>query len=210
MIDDRGPAAMRHRFSDYYLLSRAPWDIGRPQAAFVAAAGSIGHRVLDAGCGCGDLALWLAGRGHAVTAIDFLEEPLAVARRKAAGLGLSINFLGMDAIAIGTLPERFDAVTDSGMFHSFDDQTRTAYVGALTRLLEPGARVFLLCMSDDEPGTHGPRRVSAEEIRATFGDGWVIESIEPARFEVVPGIPGLEFGPGGARALFATIRRGAA
>ena len=37
---------------------------------------------------------------------------------------------------------------------------------------------------------------------------WVIESIEPARFEVVPGIPGAEFGPGGARAQFVTIRRG--
>lgn len=208
MMEDRGPAASRQRFSGYYALPQAPWEIGRPQMAFVAAADRIGHRVLDAGCGSGDLALWLATRGHAVTGIDFLEAPLVVAREKAVRLGLPVNFLRIDATEVGTLPERFDAVTDSGMFHSFDDSARTAYVSALGRLLEPGARVFILCMSPDEPGSHGPRRVSAEEIRATFADGWVIESIEPARFEVVPGIPGAEFGPGGARAQFVTIRRG--
>ena len=37
--------------------------------------------------------------------------------------------------------------------------------------------------------------------------GWEVESLEPSRFEVVPGIVGAEFTPGGARAWFATIRR---
>jgi hypothetical protein len=49
--------------------------------------------------------------------------------------------------------------------------------------------------------------VAEEELRAAFAAGWVIEAVEPARFEVVSGIPGAEFTPGGARALFATIRR---
>jgi len=203
-------SAQRARFVDYYALPRAPWDIGRPQAAFVAAASQIVGRVLDAGCGTGDLSLWLASRGHAVTGIDYLEEPLEVARRKGAQLGLAVNFLRMDATQIGSLPERFDAVTDCGLFHSFDDRQRTAYVEALGQLLEPGARLFILCMSTDEPGTQGPRRVADEELRATFSTGWEIESIEPARFEVVSGIPGAEFGPGGARARFVTIRRLAA
>ena len=202
--------AQRARFVDYYALPLAPWDIGRPQDAFIAAAPRITGRVLDAGCGRGDLALWLASRGHAVTGIDFLEAPLVAARRKGAELGLAVNFLCMDATHVGALPERFDAVTDCGMFHSFDDERRTAYVEALGQLLEPGARVFILCMSTDEPGTQGPRRVADEELRATFSAGWEIESIEPARFEVVPGIPGAEFGPGGAKARFVTIRRLAA
>ena len=208
MVDNPLEApSQRDRFVDYYALPRAPWDIGRPQDAFLAAAPRITGRVLDAGCGTGDLALWLASRGHAVTGIDFLEAPLVAARRKGAELGLAVNFLQMDALSIGAIPERFDAVTDCGMFHSFDDERRTAYVEALGQLLEPGARVFILCMSTDEPGTQGPRRVADEELRATFSDGWEIESIEPARFEVVPGIPGAEFGPGGAKARFVTIRR---
>jgi hypothetical protein len=34
------------------------------------------------------------------------------------------------------------------------------------------------------PGTFGPRRVSQDEIRTSFGQGWRIESIEPATMEV--------------------------
>jgi len=197
----------RERFTAYYGLPTAPWDIGRPQRAFVEAGDRIGGRVLDCGCGTGDLAIWLARRGQPVTGVDFLPAPLAAAREKARRAGVGVNFLEMDATAVGEIPERFDAVTDCGLFHSFDDAARAAYVVALRRLLEPGARVFILCMSVDEPGEQGPRRLSEPELRAAFSDGFVVESIEPARFEVVPGIPGAEFSPGGARALFATLRR---
>ena len=202
-----GDADAGQRFAAYYAAPRAPWDIGRPQAAFVAAASAIGRRVLDAGCGTGDLAIWLAEGGRAVTGVDFLEEPLSRARAKALARGVAVNFLGMDATAVGTIPERFDAVTDCGLFHTFDDSGRAAYVAALAKLLEPGAQLFILCMAESEPGTHGPRRVTTAEIRAAFRGGWAVESIAPAVFEVVPGIPGAEFSPGGARAWFATIRR---
>jgi cyclopropane fatty-acyl-phospholipid synthase-like methyltransferase len=202
-----GDADAGQRFAAYYAAPRAPWDIGRPQAAFVAAASAIGRRVLDAGCGTGDLAIWLAEGGRAVTGIDFLEEPLARARAKAAGRGVLVNFLRMDATALGAIPERFDAVTDCGLFHTFDDTGRAAYVVALRALLEPGARLFLLCFSDAEPGSHGPRRVGESELRAAFREGIMVETVEPARFESVPGIAGAEFTPGGARAWFATIRR---
>jgi SAM-dependent methyltransferase len=197
----------RDRFAGYYAAPRAPWDIGRPQRAFIEAGDAIHGRVLDAGCGTGNLALWLAGRGCTVTGVDFLEQPIAAARGKAAERGLAATFLQMDARAIGEIPERFDAVTDCGLFHTFDDEGRAAYVATLEKLLEPGARLFVLCFSTAEPGTHGPRRVGEEELRRAFGGGWVVETIEPARFEVVPGIPGAEFTPGGARAWFATIRR---
>ena len=173
----------------------------------MAAADRLGGRVLDVGCGTGDLAIWLARGGGAVTGIDFLPGPLAAARAKAAAAGVAVNFLEMDALAVGEIPERFDAVVDCGLFHTFDDARRSAYVAALGRLLEPGARLFILCMADAEPGTHGPRRVAEAELRAAFSSGWVVETVEPARFEVVPGIAGAEFSPGGARAWFAVIRR---
>jgi len=202
------------RFAGYYAAPQAPWDIGRPQRAFVEASGEITRgpgdrpaRVLDSGCGTGDLALWLAEQGCQVTGVDFLGQPLEVARRKAQVRGLAVNFLQLDALAVGEIPERFDAVTDCGLFHVFDDAGRAAYVAALTRLLEPGAKLFLLCFADAEPGEHGPRRVSERELREAFARGWTIEKIEPTRFETVPGIPGAEFTPGGARAWCATIRR---
>lgn len=201
------PVPQRDRFAGYYAAPRAPWDIGRPQRAFVEAGDRIRGRVIDLGCGTGDLALWLAERGCAVTGVDFLEQPLDAARRKAAERGVAVNFLRMDAVDVGEIPERFDAATDCGLFHTFDDAGRKAYVGAVKKLLEPGSRLFLLCFSDAEPGTHGPRRIGEGELRGAFSSGWEFESIEPARFEVVPGIPGAEFGPGGAHAWFAVVRR---
>jgi len=197
----------RDRFEGYYAAPRAPWDIGRPQRSFVEAAEAIRGRVIDIGCGTGDLSLWLAEHGRTVTGVDFLEKPLEAARQKAAERGLSVNFLQMDAVTVGELPERFDSVTDCGLFHTFDDAGRTAYVAALRQLLEPASRVFLLCFADAEPGTHGPRRVSERELRQAFSAGWQVETIEPARFEVIPGIPGAEFGPGGARAWFCVVQR---
>lgn len=206
MTHDSAPPN-RERFEGYYAAPRAPWDIGRPQRAFVEASDAIGGRVIDIGCGTGDLALWLAERGRTVTGVDFLAKPLEAARSKAARRGLNANFLQMDALAVGEIPERFDAATDCGLFHTFDDAGRTAYVRALARLLQPGSRLFLLCFADAEPGTHGPRRVSERELREAFSDGWQVEVIEPSRFEVVPGIPGAEFGPDGAKAWFAIVRR---
>ena len=173
----------------------------------MAAADAIRGRVLDLGCGTGDLAIWLAEQGRIVTGVDFLAAPLEQALAKAVARGVAVNFLQMDALAVAEIPERFDAATDCGLFHTFDESGRGGYVAALAKLLEPGSRLFILCMADSEPGTQGPRRVSTAEIDAAFRDGWEVESIAPAVFEVVPGIPGAEFSPGGARAWFATIRR---
>ena len=60
-----------------------------------AAFGDVsGLRVLDLGCGTGRHALWLAGRGAAVTAIDFSAGMLAEARRKPAAE--AVKFLAHD------------------------------------------------------------------------------------------------------------------
>jgi hypothetical protein len=70
-----------------------------------------------------------------------------------------------------------------------------------------GGRLLLLCFSDKEPGTQSPRRVSARELRASFAEGWTIEEIRPARFEVVPDLKELAFSEGGPKAWFSVIRR---
>ena len=49
-------------------------------------AGSGGHRVLDAGCGTGRVAIELSRRGFAVAAVDADPEMLAAAREKAPQL----------------------------------------------------------------------------------------------------------------------------
>jgi len=196
----------RSTFETAY-TGQAPWDIGRPQQAFLDVADRITGSVLDAGCGTGENALFFAGRGHKVTGIDFLEEPIRRARRKATERGLTATFLVMDALALKDLPEVFDSVIDSGLFHVFSDEDRKRYVEGLVRVLKPGGRLFLLCFSDQEPGTQGPRRVSRQELHDAFGQGWVMESVEASRYEVRPDLKDLTFSEGGPRARFAVVRR---
>jgi SAM-dependent methyltransferase len=196
----------RSTFETAY-TGQAPWDIGRPQKAFLDVADRITGSILDPGCGTGENALFFAGRGQKVTGIDFLEEPITRARRKATERGLSATFLVMDALALKDLPEVFDTVIDSGLFHVFSDGDRKRYVEGLASVLRPGGRLFLLCFSNEEPGTQGPRRVSKKELHDAFAKGWVIESIEPARYEVRPGLKDLSFSEGGPKAWFAVIRR---
>jgi len=188
---------------------QAPWDIGKPQKPFLDVADRITGSLLDAGCGTGDTALYFAGRGCQVTGIDFIEEAIKRARRKSTDQGVPATFLVMDALTLKDWPERFDNVIDSGLFHVFSDEARRPYVEGLAMVLKPGGRLFLLCFSDEEPGTQGPRRVSQKELHDAFARGWVIESIEPVQAEVRPDLKDLTFSEGGPKAWFAVIRRAA-
>jgi cyclopropane fatty-acyl-phospholipid synthase-like methyltransferase len=201
------PVHDRSSFENLY-AGQPRWEIGRPQQAILAAADRITGSVLDAGCGTGENALYFASRGRTVTGIDFLAEPIAIAKQKAAERGLAATFLVMDALALKELPEVFDSAIDSGLFHVFGDEDRRRYVEGLASVLKPGGRLFLLCFSDDEQGEQGPRRESKTEIEDSFAESWVIESIEPSRYEVRPDPNDNTFQDGGPKAWFVVVRRG--
>ncbi len=163
--------------------------------------------VLDAGRGTGDHALYFAGRGGKVTGIDFLEEPLHRAKRKASEQGVQVTFLVTDALTLSDWSARFDTLLASGLCHVFSDEDRRRYVEGLVTVLKPGGRLFLLCFRDEEPGTQGPRRVSKKEWHDAFAEGWSVESIEPSRFEVRPDLKDLQFSEGGLKAWFVVVRK---
>ncbi|MBM4067761.1 MAG: class I SAM-dependent methyltransferase [Planctomycetes bacterium] len=186
--------------------SQPPWDIGRPQKAFIDVADRITGSLLDAGCGTGENALFFASRGLTVTGIDFLAEPISRAKQKAIERGLTATFLVMDALILKNWSERFDCIIDSGLFHVFGDDDRRRYVDGLATVVKPGGRLFLLCFSDAEPGEQGPRRVSENEIREAFAEGWTLDRIEPTRFEVRPDLKDIRFSDGGPKAWFVVVR----
>jgi SAM-dependent methyltransferase len=171
-------------FEDAY-RGTPPWDIGRPQPAVVRLeeAGEIVGRVVDLGCGTGENACYLAGRGHVVRGIDFAPTAVAKAREKAAARGLTATFEVGNALELRAPRPRADALVDCGLFHTFGDADRPRYAASVARVLRAGGRVFVLCFCDHEPAAWGgPRRVTRAELRATFDDGWRERWIREGRF----------------------------
>ena len=183
-----------------------PWDIGRPQHAFVALAdaGLLSGRTLDAGCGTGEHTLLAASHGADATGVDIAPTAVERARAKAAERGVAARFEVADVLDLSPLglAGQLDAVIDSGVFHVFSDDDRPRYVASLAEVLRPGGRMYLMCFSDRQPGDFGPRRVSQDELRTAFSRGWTVESITAASFDIhaVDGMPQ-------AQAWLAVLRR---
>jgi 2-polyprenyl-3-methyl-5-hydroxy-6-metoxy-1,4-benzoquinol methylase len=76
-----GPPAGAVGFDALY-AGTPPWDIGRPQPAFLelAEAETLRGRVLDVGCGTGEHALMAAGLGLDATGIDSAPTAIAIAQ----------------------------------------------------------------------------------------------------------------------------------
>ncbi len=197
---DLAPPSRAEHFDALY-VGAPPWVIGRPQPAFLrlAEAGAVRGRVLDVGCGTGEHALMAAALGLAATGIDTSPTAISLAERKAQARNLRARFLVWDALDLPALGEQFDTVLDSGLFHVFDDEDRSRYVESLRAVVAPGGRYYLLCFGDRQPGVAGPRRVSQDEIRASFAGGWRVESIEEATMDLAIAPTGVAIAPAGGR-----------
>jgi cyclopropane fatty-acyl-phospholipid synthase-like methyltransferase len=128
----------------------APWDLGGPQPAVVrvAAAGGFTGSVLDAGCGLGENALYVAALGLPVLGVDVAETALTRARDTAVERGVAAEFAAADALELDRLRRRFDTVLDCGLFHTFDRAERPRYVASLASVTESGATLYVVCFSD--------------------------------------------------------------
>jgi len=173
-------------FDALYDQGTPPWDIGRPQHAFVALADAdeIRGRVLDVGCGSGEHALLAAARGLEATGVDLAPSAIRQAREKAARRSLTVRFEVWDALDLPSFGQQFDTVLDCGLFHLFDDERRVRFVDGLAEAVVPGGHYFMVCFSEREPGDWGPRRVRREEIHGCFDGGWLVDSIEETRLEI--------------------------
>jgi cyclopropane fatty-acyl-phospholipid synthase-like methyltransferase len=198
----------RELFEKMY-QEQAPWDIPGPQPEIVRLeeAGAIKGSVLDVGCGTGEHALYLSARGHEVWGIDFVPMAIERAQEKAKSRGLKPHFEVRSVLELDKLGRTFDTVIDSGLLHTLSDEDRALFIKGLANVLRPGGVYHMLCFSDREPGTEGPRRLSQQEIRDAFRDGWEVRELRELQFQVVPTPDTARFSPGGPWGWRATIVR---
>jgi SAM-dependent methyltransferase len=134
-------------------MSQAVWDERYRDAEWVWSltpnrfvaellAGLPPGRALDLACGEGRNALWLAGRGWRVTAVDFSEVALNKGRMRAEMEGLEVDWTAADLTVYVPEPGAFDLVLIAYLHllpHDRDTVLRRA-----ADALAPGGRLFAI------------------------------------------------------------------
>ena len=100
-----------------------------------------GSRVLDVGCGAGQLAIAAASAGADVTAIDIAGNLIEQDRQRAAADGVSVRFEEADAEELPFADASFDLVVSlmGAMFAPRPDRV----VAEMVRVCHPGARIAI-------------------------------------------------------------------
>jgi len=175
-------------FSTHYLAGRPVWDIGHPQAPFIAIADQVKGPILDVGCGTGNLAIFFAEKGQTVTAIDLVPRAIELAREKTAGRNLPVTFMVKDVFTLVDSDWHFPSIVDSAVFHVFadDPERRLLYVQALAHVIEPGGTLYLMAAKIQPSGSAALSGYRQEELRQAFANGWTIDSLNEFAAEVTP------------------------
>lgn len=172
-------------FKQNYAEGNIPWDSGKPSEELlrVLNAGKLtGKTALEIGCGTGTNAIELARRGFEITAVDFVDEAIRIARSKAAKAEVKIDFRVADALN-QDLGGPYDVLFDRGVYHGLRMVDIAKFQNILKRVTRPGS--WYLCLAGNSKETRiekGPPVVTEQEIRAELGPLFDIVELREFRF----------------------------
>ena len=150
---DQPPATRGHliRWAKYYDTSVSVLMLGRRaqlrQQTIALAHIQPGDRVLEVGCGTGDVALAASaatGPSGTVTGIDPAPEMIGVARAKAARIARAVDFQVGVIEALAFPDATFDVVLSSLMMHHLPDDLKRQGLIEIARVLKPGGTVLIV------------------------------------------------------------------
>jgi len=129
-----------------------------------------GARVLEIGCGPGDLALWIARRGAHVVTFDQDLDRAAILKKIRPGENLSLELLDGKLGSLDLPAGHFDVIVGQAWLHHLTDDF-PAYSAQLSQALKPGG----CCLFLNEPLSHNPLFEVLRAIRLTQAQ-WIDES----------------------------------
>jgi SAM-dependent methyltransferase len=144
-------------WDERYAEQGLAWSAG-PNALFAELTADLPPgRALDVGAGEGRTALWLAQRGWAVRAIDFSSVGIEKGRRRAAELGLDVDWVCADVTSAALGTGEFDLVAVLYLHLKTDDLTRV--LARAAGAVAPGGRLVIIGHDRDNltRGTGGPQ-----------------------------------------------------
>lgn len=99
-------------------------------------------KILDAGCGTGELALLFGSKGFDSYGTDKSEKSLQIAKRASEKLGIDTNFKKMDVLNLDFPKNYFDMTICNGVLH----HTKDPILGFenLIRVTKPGGTVMIV------------------------------------------------------------------
>jgi ubiquinone/menaquinone biosynthesis C-methylase UbiE len=133
----------------YVFSRRGLWVINTPYRHILGAAGITAQdRVLDLGCGIGNILIALAEQidfTHPATGVDISPELIRFGEREIAGAGLPdrIELRVAPATRLPFEDGTFDVVLTSHVLKHLDDDTLLASFREVARVLRPGGRFLL-------------------------------------------------------------------
>jgi SAM-dependent methyltransferase len=155
----------RQRYwNERYAAEGDVWGL-EPNRFVAAALGDVPPgRALDLGAGQGRNAVWLAKKGHQVTAVDLSSVAIDRARQLAVGAGVTIDALVADLNDWEPEPEVFDLVLLS--YLQFATPLRSRVHAMARHALSPGGTLFVVAHHRDNLG-HGVGGPQVEELLFT-------------------------------------------
>ncbi len=190
-----GDPAVRAEWDERYRDRDQMWS-GRPNGALVAEVHGLAlGRVLDVGCGEGADAVWLAGEGWQVTALEVSGVALARAAGHARDAGVAVRWVHAGLAEAQLAAGGFDLVSAQypALLRTPGDVAERALLAAVA----PGGVLLLVhhagmqTHKGHERGFDPVDYVWPETVVALLDDEWVVE-VDEQRPRVAP--------PGGAGA----------